>query len=59
MTYMKKGCWLPDGDDEGLVFTDTFNDFGEIEPGRYHLYVSLACPFAHRPLLVLSLDRIS
>src|SRR6202451_2490592 len=21
------------------------------EPGRYHLYVSLACPWAHRPLL--------
>jgi putative glutathione S-transferase len=55
MTYMKKGCWLPNGDTEGLVFADTFNDFGEIEPNRYHLYVSLACPFAHRALLVHSL----
>ncbi|RTR37998.1 glutathione-dependent reductase [Shewanella canadensis] len=55
MTYMKKGCWLPEGDTEGLVFVDTFNDFGEIEPHRYHLYVSLACPFAHRALLVHSL----
>jgi putative glutathione S-transferase len=22
------------------------------EPGRYHLYVSLACPWAHRTLIV-------
>jgi len=24
----------------------------EIEPGRYHLYVSLACPWAHRTIIV-------
>src|SRR6476661_2033133 len=25
------------------------------EPGRYHLYVSLACPWAHRSILVRKL----
>jgi putative glutathione S-transferase len=32
----------------------------EAAPGRYHLYVSYACPFAHRPLLaraMLGLDE--
>lgn len=28
------------------------------EPGRYHLYVSLACPWAHRTLIVRSLKRL-
>lgn len=27
------------------------------EPGRYHLYVSLACPWAHRTLVVRALVR--
>lgn len=28
------------------------------EPGRYHLYVSLACPWAHRTLIVRQLKRL-
>src|SRR5581483_3316777 len=28
------------------------------EPGRYHLYVSLACPWAHRTLIVRKLKRL-
>jgi glutathionyl-hydroquinone reductase len=28
------------------------------ESGRYHLYVSLACPWAHRPLIVRKLKRL-
>jgi putative glutathione S-transferase len=28
------------------------------EPGRYHLYVSLACPWAHRTLVVRRLKRL-
>ena len=29
------------------------------EPGRYHLYVSLACPWAHRTLVVRSLKKLA
>jgi putative glutathione S-transferase len=28
------------------------------EPGRYHLYVSLACPWAHRTIVVRGLKRL-
>ena len=28
------------------------------EPGRYHLYVSLACPFAHQTLIVRKLKGL-
>ena len=28
------------------------------EPGRYHLYVSLACPWAHRTVIVRKLKRL-
>jgi putative glutathione S-transferase len=28
------------------------------EPGRYHLYVSLACPWAHRTLIYRRLKRL-
>lgn len=32
---------------------DAFRDIidGKAEPGRYHLYISLACPWAHRTLI--------
>jgi putative glutathione S-transferase len=30
----------------------------EAEPGRYHLYVSLACPWAHRTLIFRKLKRL-
>jgi putative glutathione S-transferase len=42
------------------VTTDGSSNFAA-EPGRYHLYVSLACPWAHRTLIVrhlLGLDNI-
>lgn len=29
------------------------------EPGRYHLYVSLACPWAHRTLIMLELKGLT
>jgi len=31
----------------------------ELEPGRYHLYVSLACPWAHRTLITRALRGLS
>src|SRR5690606_40786202 len=30
----------------------------EAEPGRYHLYVSLACPWAHRVLVLRALKGL-
>ncbi len=30
----------------------------QAEPGRYHLYVSLACPWAHRTLIVRVLKKL-
>ena len=29
------------------------------EPGRYHLYVSLACPWAHRTLIFRKLKKLT
>ncbi|MEM6484664.1 MAG: glutathione S-transferase family protein [Pseudomonadota bacterium] len=34
-------------------------DGHEVESGRYHLYVSLACPWAHRTLLVRALKGLN
>ena len=44
----------------GWVRADGNSEFGS-EPGRYHLYVSYACPFAHRTLLgraLLGLEEV-
>lgn len=38
----------PDGSEDGLA----------AEPGRYHLYVSLACPWAHRTLIMRALKGL-
>ncbi len=34
----------------GWVTADGSSDFA-VEPGRYHLYVSRACPWAHRTII--------
>lgn len=41
-------------------FRDCITPEGEFpaEPGRYHLYVSLACPWAHRALIVRALKGL-
>ena len=39
------------------VSADGSSDF-VAEPGRYHLYVSLACPWAHRTLIFRKLKRL-
>jgi putative glutathione S-transferase len=47
---------------ESAAFHDTIADEAaaefSAEPGRYHLYVSLACPWAHRTLIVRRLKRL-
>jgi len=41
------------------AFRDTIgNDVYRAEAGRYHLYVSLACPWAHRTLIFRKLKRL-
>nr|WP_314465935.1 glutathione S-transferase family protein [uncultured Novosphingobium sp.] len=42
------------------AFRDRVTADGEFaaEPGRYHLYVSLACPWAHRTLIVRALKGL-
>ena len=39
------------------LFRNTIDEDGEFkaESGRYHLYVSLACPWAHRALIMREL----
>lgn len=39
------------------AFRDTIKPL-EATPGRYHLYVSYACPWAHRTLIVRSLKKL-
>jgi len=39
------------------VRADGSNEF-PVEPGRYHLYVSLACPWAHRTVIVRKIKRL-
>ncbi len=50
-----------EGADSGVYpFRGRIDPDGEFapEPGRYHLYVSLACPFAHRTLIVRALKGL-
>lgn len=53
-----KTGWYPSDDDGRFVRPATsFRDQvrpKDIQPGRYHLYVSLACPWAHRTLVARS-----
>lgn len=61
MAVLENGSWYPNMSADTLTLEDTFS--GKVLPqaGRYHLYVSAACPFAHRPWLViqtLGLDEV-
>ena len=67
---MIDGAWVteahaPGGDDgtfsrPDTVYRDSIAPGGRFEPeaGRYHLYVSLACPWAHRTIIFRSLKRL-
>lgn len=39
-------------------FHDSFGEKYEVESGRYHLYVSYACPWAHRTLIMRALKGL-
>jgi putative glutathione S-transferase len=51
---------LRDDHDNSYPFRGRIDPDGEFPPehGRYHLYVSYACPFAHRALIVRSLKGL-
>lgn len=51
---MNQGQWQDSGDSADLQQVDEFNAFTILEKGRYHLYVSYGCPFAHRAVLAVS-----
>ncbi|MEH2702208.1 MULTISPECIES: glutathione S-transferase family protein [Rhizobium] len=42
----------------GWITTESDSPF-KAEPGRYHLYVSLACPWAHRTLIMRNLKGLA
>lgn len=54
MAVLFKGVWYPNMDADELSKEDSFMLPDEPETERYHLYMSYACPFAHRPYLVIS-----
>jgi putative glutathione S-transferase len=70
--YLDKGIWKPgwyDTKRTGGEFVRTVAGFRSwitadgssgfrAEPGRYHLYVSLACPWAHRTVIFRKLKRL-
>lgn len=68
--YLDNGQWKQgwyDTDDTDGEFVRTVTEFRHdigadspfpAVPGRYHLYVSLACPWAHRTLIVRSLKGL-
>lgn len=70
MPLLKQGLWCPPCVDADLTAaglpSEEFRDHVTAdagaafpaEPGRYHLYASLACPFAHRALLMRQLKSL-
>src|SRR5579884_3271073 len=53
--FVRQACTI-----RGRITADGSSGF-KAEPGRYHLYVSLACPWAHRAVIVrrlLGLDDL-
>lgn len=72
MGYLQQGTWhdgwydtrktggeflRPEAAFRGRVTADGAGGF-KAEPGRYHLYVSLACPWAHRTLILRALKKL-
>ena len=53
MAVLEQGVWYPNKDASELTAEDQFALPSQIEADRYHLYMSLDCPFSHRPYLVI------
>lgn len=72
MGYLERGVWRPDppgGATVGGAFVRRESQFRDrvtadgssgyrAEAGRYHLYVSAACPWAHRTVIFRTLKRL-
>ena len=72
MGTMIDGAWLKDGDERTAAdgrfvrattsFRNTVTADGssgfKAEPGRYHLYVSHACPWAHRTMILRAVRKL-
>lgn len=54
MAVLEQGIWYPNKEVGELSHEDCFELSLVAGQGRYHLYMSLACPFAHRPYLVIN-----
>ncbi|OLQ81596.1 hypothetical protein BIT28_09490 [Photobacterium proteolyticum] len=54
MAVLEQGTWYPNKEVNELSYEDSFELPQTAEQDRYHLYMSLACPFAHRPYLVIN-----
>jgi putative glutathione S-transferase len=54
MAVLDKGIWHPNKEEYDLSTVDNFQPAEIAEANRFHLYMSLACPFAHRPYLVIN-----
>jgi putative glutathione S-transferase len=62
MKLMIDGIWrgnvdpTPEIDSQRMIHAGLFRSYIKAtEAGRYHLYVSPACPFAHRVMIVRAL----
>lgn len=55
MAVLDEGIWYPNKDVHELAEESSFHLPEVAEADRYHLYISYACPFAHRPYLVINL----
>lgn len=69
MKLLIKGVWhfdaqmsqtdsIQSGSFRSRISADSASSF-QAEPGRYHLYTSFACPFAHRTILVRQLKQLN
>jgi putative glutathione S-transferase len=70
MGRLKNGKWIVDGiipqssngefNRTDSTFRDTITEDGKYKPetGRYHLYISLACPWASRAYIFLKLKKL-